>query len=438
MAVVTAAGLASPVAAQDQLAPCDPSVGASMCQLPTWPEDALASTPSRFGAVVGDTWMVDDAADVGPGGLDIQAVGIGRVEVEEAGPLRRAEDVLRTGRRNRAVRPGSNAIVRVVLDRPLDQITEGYAGIHVATDIDRSRTNNAPAGVGRAPQPFAGSEDVYSVTHATTTGLTELQDSDLAGGWFRDRDAFAAAWAAPNVVDLLIRPEGLGDELRVVTFTSAADGGYDVVDLGTAGIPVDGAVGLRPSCLAAAISAEPFVVPRLAERGQTVRDVETPASLQVGAAFTVDPSTRDALTAVIAASDTDGDGRSAIESTVALFEDGTTIRQRPMVEIALGGDTDTVQLALEIGLAQRGFDVVRQLTPTNTGDAIVDAWLAGASDALVEALPPFRVARRGGSLVGDLAACGPSLVDPLADDATAGDPGASEAPVELTAEPDAD
>jgi hypothetical protein len=435
MAVVTAAGLASPVTAQDQLAPCDPSAAASICQLPSWPEDALATTPSRFGAIVGDTWVVDDSGDTGPGGLDIQAVGIGRVEVEEAGPLRRADDVLRTGRRNRAVRPGANAIVRIVLDRPIDEIAEGYAGIHVATDIDRSRTNNAPIGVGRAPQPFAGSEDVYSVTHATTTGLTELQDSDLARGWFRDRDAFAAAWAAPDVIDILIRPEGLGDELRVVTFTSAADGGYDVVDLGTGGIPVDGAVGLRPSCLAAAISTEPFVVPRLAERGQTVRDVETPASLQAGAAFRVDDATRDALAAVIAASDTDGDGRAAIESTVALFEDGTTIRQRPMLEVALVGDTDTVRLALEIGLAQRGFDVVRQLTPTSTGDAIVDTWLAGATDALVEALPPFRLARRGGALVGDVVTCVPDMIEPpVADAAEVADtPDTTETPAESDA-----
>jgi hypothetical protein len=376
--------------------------------------------------VTGDVWLADAVGDAPPGGLDVQGVGIGRVEVEEAGPLRRADDVLRTGRRNRAVRPGTNAIVRIVLDRRLDQIAEGYAGIHVATDIDRSRTNNAPAGVARAPQPFAGSEDVYSITHATTTGLTELHDSDLARGWYRDRDAFAAAWAAPNVLDLLIRPEGLGDELRVVTFTSADGGAYDIVDLGTGGIPVDGAVGLRPTCLAAATSTEPFVVSRLAERGQTLRDVETPASLQAGAAFRVDGAMRDALAAVIAASDTDGDDRVAIESTVALFEDGTTIRQRPMLEVAL--EDDTVRLAVELGLAQRGFDVVRQLTPSATGDAAVDAWLTSASDALVEALPPFRVARRGGSLVGDLAACLPDLVEP-ADDSAAEAAGASDAPV---------
>lgn len=427
--IVTAAAL--PVRAQE-LPACDPSTTASECQLPAWPEEALRDIPSPFGTVVGDVWMADASGDAGPAGLDIGAVGIGRVEVADAGSLRRADTVLRTGRRNQAVRPGSNALVRVILDRPLTEIAEGYAGIHVATDIDRSRTNNAPAGVGRTPQPFAGSEDVYSVTHATTTGLTELHDSDLARGWFRDRDAFAAAWAAPNVIDFLIRPEGLGDELRVVTFTSAPDGGYDIVDLGTGGIPVDGSVGLRPSCVAAAITREPFVVRRLIENGQTLRNVETPASFQAGGAFRVDGATRDALAAAIAAADADDDGRAAIDASVDLFEDGAGIRQRPRLDVALDGDT--VQLAFEIGLAKRGFDVLRQLTPASTADAAADTWLAGASDALVEALPPFRVARRGGSLVGDLASCVPALVEPPLPEAPIA--GASDAPEDATSESD--
>jgi hypothetical protein len=149
----------------------------------------------------------------------------------------------------------------------------------------------------------------------------------------------------------------------------------------------------------------------------------------------VEASTRDALAAVIAASGTEGDGRAVLESTVTLFEDGTTVRQRPMLELAIDGDT--VQLAVELGLARRGFDVVRQMTLSSTGDAAVDAWLAGASDALVEALPPFRVTRRGGSVVGDLALCLPDLVDNPANDAPAGDPGPSGSPVEPMAEPDA-
>ena len=78
--------------------------------------------------------------------------------------------LLKLGKAKQAVRPGRNVVVRIVLDRPLDAITEGHASVHVATDRDRSRSNNAPAGVGEGEQPFAGSEDVSSVTYATTTG----------------------------------------------------------------------------------------------------------------------------------------------------------------------------------------------------------------------------------------------------------------------------
>jgi hypothetical protein len=398
VAALLGPGAASPGAAQD-LPECDQAMPISQCRLPAWPASAQPEVPSPFGAVDGSVWVNDPSGDVGPNGLDIAAVGIGSVEIVDPAPLRRDPDVLRRGRRNQAVRLGPARLVRVVLDRPIDQIADGYAGIHVATDIDGSRTNNAPAGVGSRRQPFAGSEDVYSVSFATTTGRTQLLDSDLARGWFRDRDAFAAAWAAPNVLDVLIRPEGLGAELRVVTHTSAADGGYDVMDLGPGGVPVDGVAGLRPVCVEATIAVEPFVVRRLVENGQILRNVEAPASWSGGAAFRLDAETRAALEAFLASVDEDGDGRVEVPASVDLFEDGKVIGQRPTLLLAVEGDT--AQLAVQLGLTRRGFDVLRQLTPEATGDAAVDAWLAEATDAVARTLPPFRVGRRGGQLVGD-------------------------------------
>ena len=182
----------------------------------------------------------------------------------DAAALRDLPDLLKLGKAKQAVRPGPNVVVRIVLDRPLDTITEGHASLHVATDRDRSRSNNAPAGVGEGQQPFAGSEDVASVTYATTTGTATLLDSDLASAWYEDDDEFAAAWATPTVLDLLLRPDALGDGVSVVTFTSGTDGGYDTVSLGTGPIPIDGRVGLRPVCLEASLSGDPYLVSRLA------------------------------------------------------------------------------------------------------------------------------------------------------------------------------
>jgi hypothetical protein len=420
------APVSPPSAAAQELPACDRSRPPSRCQLPGWPESAQSEAPSPFGRVGGRVWVTDEVDDVGPGGFDIQAVGIGSADISDARALRRDDAVLRRGRRDRAVRPGENVLVRIVIDRPLDEVAEGHAGIHVATDIDGSRRNNAPAGVGSRPQPFAGAQDVYTIARTTTTGRTQLLDSDLARGWYRDRDAFAAAWAAPNVLDVLIRPEGLGADLRVVTFASAQDGGYDSVDLGVAGIPVDGRVGLRPLCLEAAITAEPYTVRRLVENDQMLRNVEARASWLGGGAFALDAESRASLDALIAAADDDGDGRVELPSFVDLFEDGGAIGQRPGLMLALDGDT--AQLALQLGLTRRGFDVVRQITPEATGDAALDAWLAEASESLAEAMPPFRVGRRGGQLVGAVpGSCLTELADPPSPE-----PSASDAPAEST------
>jgi hypothetical protein len=324
------------------------------------------------------------------------------VDIADPATIRDLPGLLKAGKQKQAVRPGQNVLVRVVLDGPIsavDGLVDGHAGIHLATDIDRSRSNNAPAAVGRDEQPFAGSEDVYSITYATTTGQTRLLDSDLSRGWYSDDDAFAAAWAAPDVLDILVRPEGIGDGIRVLSFTSGVDGGYDSVDLGTGAIPIDGQVGLRPACLEASISDEPFIISRLRESGQTLRDVEASASWRGGASFALDADTRQTLERALASLDEDGDGVVALDSAVDLFEDGAVMGQRPAVSLTLDGDQ--LRLSLDLGLTRRGYEVLRAIELESTDDADADAWLDEAADAFLEAMPPFRAGRRGGALSGD-------------------------------------
>jgi hypothetical protein len=394
--------------AQD-LPPCQPGMPASECQLPAWPEASLGEVPSPFGQVEGTIWLDDAKGDAPPGGVDILAVGIGGLDVTDAAALRDADWLLKLGKAKQAVRPGQNVVVRIVLDRPLDAVTEGHASVHVTTDRDRSRSNNAPAGVGEGEQPFAGSEDVSSVTYATTTAATSLLDSDLARAWYEDDDEFAAAWAAPTVLDILLRPEALGDGISVVTHASGSEGGYDSLSLGTGPIPLDGVVGLRPVCLEASLSKEPYLVTRLVENGQALRDVEAPGSWLGGAAFAPDAQSMEALRAWVNVSDDDGDGRVSLPAEVNLFEEGVVIGQRPDLRLALADDQ--VQLALGLGITRRGYEVLRAIELDATGDATVDAWLAAASDAFVEAMPPFRVGRRAGPIVGDgVGACATLLI----------------------------
>ena len=219
------------------------------------------------------------------------------------------------------------------------------------------------------------------------------------------------------MLDLLLRPDALGDGISVVTHTSGPDGGYDTLSLGTGPIPLDGPVGLRPVCLEASLSADPYLVPRLVENGQTLRDVEAPGSWQGGAAFAPDAQTLEALRAWVSVADEDGDGRVSLPAEVNLFEDGVVIGQRPDLQLALDGDQ--VQLALRLGITRRGYEVLRAIDLDATGDATIDAWLTAASDAFVEAMPPFRSGRKAGLLLGDaIGACATALISasPAPDD----------------------
>ena len=398
--------IGAPVGAQD-LPRCDDERTYD-CVLPDWSDAPGRDIPSLFGEVDGVVWVDDPASEVFPAGLEILGVGLGRVDITDPGPIRDSEGLLKLGKVKKAVRAGPGVLVRIVLDRPPDEVEGGHWGVHVATDIDGSRSNNAPTGVAAPGSPFAGSQDIYSLTWASTTGKTRLLGSDLAKRWYRDKTPFAASWAAPNVLDVLIAPEAFGEGFRVITYVEGDEGGYDSVSIGPAAVPVDGRVGLVPTCIEGSIRAEPFVVRRLVENGQTLRDVEAPASWRGGATLPLDETTRAALAALITASDVDGDGRISLASTVSLFEDGVVIRQRPGIELALDGDR--AQLALELGLTRRGYNVLRVFELEPTGDATVDAWLERASDALSQTMPPFVSTRKAGLVAGEgIGSCIPWL-----------------------------
>ncbi len=422
--------LAEPVAAQG-LPVCGDGPTHD-CLLPDWSAASVRDIPSPFGDVQGLVWLDDAPGEVPAGSLDILGTGLGRVDIADAGAIRDTAGLLTSGKRKKAVRRGPAIVVRVVLDRPLDQVEGSHAGLHVATDIDGSRSNNAPSGIAAPDGPFAGSQDVYSLTWASTTGKERLLSSDLArNGWYRAKTPFAAAWAAPDVLDMLITPEQFGDGFRVISYVEGETGGYDSLSVGVGPIPANGKVDLLPTCIEGTLRAEPFVVDRLVENGQTLRDVEAPASWVGGASVPVDDEVRDALAAFIAAGDDDGDGRVGIPATVSLFEDGVVIRQGPEVKIALDGLE--AQLSLELGLTRRGYDVLRDVEPESTGDARLDTWLKRAADSLTEYLPPFRTTKKPGLLVGEgTGACIPWLEPEL--EST---PAASAEPVSSVAAGDA-
>ena len=48
-----------------------------------------------------------------------------------------------------------------------------------------------------------------------------------------------------------------------------------------------------------------------------------------------------------------------------------------------------------------GYEVVRAIDLETTGDPVADDWLAGALDAFVEAMPPFRSGRQAGPILGE-------------------------------------
>ncbi len=409
MLAVLASALSGVPAVAQGSPPCE-AAPTGPCVLQDWSGAPDGAVASPFGAVDGVVWFDDSRGDAPPAGLDIRSVGLGRVDISDPAAIRKSDDLLKLGGRKKAVTSGPHVLVRVVLDRPLSEIDAGYAGVHVATDIDRSRSNNAPAGVGTTGNPFAGMQDVYSLTYAATTGKSKLLRSDLAKRWYKAKGPFAAMWAAPNVLDIVVAPQDFGDDFRVVTFVSGADGGYDRADLGPAPIPSDGRVQDVASCIEASISTQPFTVRRLVENGQTLRDVEAPASWRGGGRFPADGAELAALGALIAAAGS-ADGTVALDSTVSLFEDGVVIRQRPDIILQLDGDE--AQLSLELGLIRRGYNVLRDIEPQATGDPVVDAWLERATAALTEAVTPFRLARQAGPVTGDsIGDCVPELAGP--------------------------
>jgi len=299
----------------------------------------------------------------------------------------------------------------VLLDSAPQDILDGHASVHLTTDVDGSRSNNVPAGIARPDYPFAGSENVYSLTWASTTGKTKLLASDLAKSWYKDKTPFAASWSEPTVLDFLVAPKSFGDDFRVVTHASGDEGGYDLASWGPAALPTDGTVGLVPVCHESSISAEPFTIGRLNEGGQMVRNVDARASWRGGARIPVDETVRPALETWLEANDEDGDGRAGLRTWVNLFEDGIVLRQRPDLEIALDGD-DAV-LAMELGLTRRGYNVLRDFEADTTGDAQLDAWIERATDALRVNMPPFRLNRQGGLLVGEgIGSCVPWFEPP--------------------------
>ena len=161
----------------------------------------------------------------------------------------------------------------------------------------------------------------------------------------------------------------------------------------------------------------PFTIGRLTERGQTVRDVGAQASWRGGARVPVEDGDRRAIEAFIEAGDEDGDGRVSVPTWVTLFEDGIVLRQRSALE--LGVDGDEALLSLELGLTRRGYNVLRDFEPATTGDAGLDAWVERASEALRVNMPPFRLNKRSGLLLGEgIGACVPWITTPPEPEAT--------------------
>ena len=404
-----ASAASTSVAAQD-LPSCD-SGRVAECVLPDWSESPVGDVPSLFGEVDGVAWIEDEPGDAPAGGLDILGVGVARVSIDDPAEVRGADWLLKQGKAKKAVPAGEGILVRVLLDKAPSEVPGGHASVHLATDVDGSRSNNVPAGVARPDYPFAGTENVYSLTWASTTGKTKLLASDLAKAWYQDGTPVAASWAAPTVLDFLLAPTSFGDGFRVISHAAGGEGGYDIVRWGPSDVPTDGAVGLVPVCHEGSISAEPFVVGRLNEGGQTVRDVEAQASWRGGARIPVADGIRQALETYIAAEDEDGDGRVGVQTWVNLFEDGIVLRQRPDLQIALDGDEAI--LALELGLTRRGYNVLRDFEPASTGDDRLDGWIDRATDALRVNMPPFRLNKRSGLLVGEgIGACVPWLSPP--------------------------
>jgi hypothetical protein len=421
------ASVASNPAVAQGLPACD-AQRTTECRLPSWSASPVRDVPSLFGEIEGVAWIEDEPGDAPEGGLDLLGVGIGRVAIDDPAPIRDAQDLLKLGRAKKAVPSGEAILVRVLLERAPEAVTGDHASVHVATDLDGSRSNNVPAGIARPDYPFAGMENIFSLAWASTTGKTRLLSSDLAKAWYKDKTPFAASWAEPTVLDVLVAPKSFGDGFRVVTYAAGSQGGYDDVSWGPVALPTSGTVGLVPVCQEASISVEPFVIGRLNERGQTVRDVEAQASWRGGARIPVEEGDRRAIEAFIEAGDEDGDGHASVPTWVNLFEDGIVLRQRSELEVGL--DDDEATLSLELGLTRRGYNVLRDFEPAATGDARLDAWIERASDALRVNMPPFRLNKQGGLLLGEgIGACVPWITPPPEPELEP-EPGATAAPSE--------
>ena len=212
-ALILVAALSVPVVAQSEseVPPCDAAEAAvTACRLGGWPAEGPATLPTIFGApdLAASVWVDDPTGDAPAGGLDVLGVGIARVPVEDAASLRRASDVLRAGNRRQAVRDGEALLIRTVLASAPDAIADGHAGVFVATDVDGVLSNDAPSGVDAPDGPFAGLQEVFSLNVAAGDA-PDLLFSDLSRGWYQGRQAYAAHRPAPEVVDMLVRPESV-------------------------------------------------------------------------------------------------------------------------------------------------------------------------------------------------------------------------------------
>ncbi|CAN5810015.1 hypothetical protein BH23CHL8_BH23CHL8_19330 [soil metagenome] len=411
-ALTLAFAFALPAAAQtgpseDGLPACEPAApGASDCLLPGWPREGAALLPSLFGEIEPGlgVWVEGIAEEAPPGGLGVRAVGVTRVRVEDAAAVGDSPELLRKGGKRKAVPSGEGVLVRIVLDRPLDALDTAHAGVFVATDVDGVRSNNAPVGVAEPDGPFADFQHVFSVNAAPgRDGLAALHTDLSKRRWYRGSATFAAARPAPEVIDMLIAPQSFGDHLRVVTYVDAEDGGYVVTGLGPvrSPIPLDGRVGRLPSCVEGSISNEAFTVRRLVENGQAFRSIQTPRSWLGGATFRLSEDERRAIDGLIAAAEPPApathDGLE-VPADVVLVDQGLNVRQVPLLELRRVGDE--AYLGFQLGLARRGYHVLRDIEPESTGDATVDAFLGRATDALVAAMPPIRSTNQAGALLG--------------------------------------
>jgi hypothetical protein len=357
-------------------------------------------------------------------------MGVASVDVDGAKSLRSSGDVLVRGKAQKAIKGGEAVLVRVVLDQPLESLAAGHAGVFVATDADGGRSGNVPTAVEEPGGPFAGLQDVFSVHHVADGAVTELLQSDLGKGWYKGQDAFAVSSPAPGVLDFLLDRRDVGETVRGVTFAKAEESGYDVLTLGpgAAAVPLDGRVGALPLCLEGAISGRPYLVPRLEENGQDVRDIETPTSWLGGGVFRLGEADLAAVAGLFPEAGADGLRRVDLPSTATLISEGQNTRQR--LDVALALDGDRLAIGVQLGLPRRGYHVLRDIGFRSVAslDPAAEVVLMRLAASLSESVPPFRSVRQGGVVLGDGQACLPAGLLPDVEAQTAAVPAASDDP----------